>query len=95
LRIRWTLQATQNLDSIEAHIERDNPVAAAKTVLKIMDMVERLAEHPGIGRPGRVPGTRELVMPNLPYIVPYRVDPPDVLIVLRVLHGAMKWRDEP
>ncbi len=83
---------TSNLDAIEAYIEVDNPAAAARTVLEIIEAVEQLAGHPGMGRPGRVPGTRELIIARLPYIVVYRVRG-NVLEILRVLHGAMRWPD--
>jgi toxin ParE1/3/4 len=46
------------------------------------------------GRPGRWPGTRELIIPGTPYIVPYRVKGP-VVEILRVFHGARRWPDEP
>jgi toxin ParE1/3/4 len=49
-----------------------------------------LAEHPGMGRPGRVEGTRELVIAGLPYLVAY-LHRGDTVTVLRVVHGAMKW----
>jgi toxin ParE1/3/4 len=49
-----------------------------------------LAEHPGMGRPGRVEDTRELVVTGLPYVVPY-IHERDTVTILRVLHGAMKW----
>jgi len=49
-----------------------------------------LADHPGIGRPGRVDGTRELVIPGLPYVIAY-LHRGDTVTVLRVLHGAMRW----
>jgi toxin ParE1/3/4 len=49
-----------------------------------------LAEHPGMGRPGRVEDTRELVVTGLPYVVSY-IHERDTVTVLRVLHGAMKW----
>jgi len=49
-----------------------------------------LADHPGMGRPGRVDGTRELVIAGLPYVVAY-FHQGDTVTVLRVLHGAMKW----
>ena len=52
--------------------------------------VELLAQHPALGRPGRVEGTRELVVPDTPYLVPYRVRGHAVEI-LRVFHGARKW----
>jgi plasmid stabilization system protein ParE len=50
----------------------------------------RLLDHPALGRPGRVPGTRELVVSGTPYILPYRVQGETVQI-LHVLHGAQRW----
>jgi len=90
VRLEWTRAASRDLDSIEEYIGRDNPAAAIDTVLQIIRHVGPLAEHPGMGRPGRVEGTRELVITGLPYVVPY-VHVGDAVIVLRVLHGAMKW----
>jgi toxin ParE1/3/4 len=88
VRLKWTRAASRDLESVEQYISRNNPNAAIDTVLEIIRRVEMLAEHPGMGRPGRVEGTRELVLP--PYVVPY-VHQGDAVIVLRVLHGAMKW----
>jgi plasmid stabilization system protein ParE len=45
-----------------------------------------------MGRPGRVPGIRELVIPTTPYIVPYRVQR-EAIQILRVYHGARRWPD--
>lgn len=59
MRIRWTRRAARDLDGIEAWVETDDPLAAARLVLRIMDGVEHLADHPRLGRPGRVPDTRE------------------------------------
>ena len=89
MRLKWTRAASRDLESVEQYISRNNPKAAIDTVLEIIRRVEMLAEHPGMGRPGRVEGTRELVLGILPYVVPY-VHQGDALIVLRVLHGAMK-----
>jgi addiction module RelE/StbE family toxin len=90
LRIRWTRRAARDLEAIEAYIETDDPQAAARVVLRILDRVEQLGARPHLGRQGRVEGTRELVIVGLPYIVPYRVRG-NVLEVLRVLHAAMRW----
>lgn len=91
MRLRWTRLAECDLDEIADYIEGENPAAAARVVLEIIDQVEKLLpEHPAIGRPGRVPGTRELVIRGLPYIVPYRVRYND-LELLRVLHTARRW----
>jgi len=91
LRLRWTRLADRDLDEIAEYIEADNPAAAVRVVLEIINQVETLLqEHPAIGRPGRVPGTRELVIRGLPYIVPYRVRDNE-LELLRILHTARRW----
>jgi toxin ParE1/3/4 len=56
----------------------------------LLEAVERLAELPGLGRPGRVAGTRELIVPGTPYIVPYRLRG-DRLEVIAVFHTSQKW----
>jgi toxin ParE1/3/4 len=78
------------LDDVEAYIAQDNPEAAIRMVLKIIRSVEQLADSPGLGRPGRIPGTRELVVSGTPFLVPYRVRG-EFIEILAVLHGAMKW----
>jgi len=90
VRVKWTRAANRDLNSVAEYIGRDNPDAAVDTVLKIIQQVDMLADHPGLGRPGRVEDTRELVVTGLPYVVPY-VHKRDTVTVLRVLHGAMKW----
>lgn len=90
MRLKWTHAASRDLDSVEYYIGRANPGAAIETVIEIIRHVGMLAEHPGIGRPGRVDGTRELVIAGLPYLVAY-LHQGDTVTVLRVLHGAMKW----
>jgi len=76
--------------AIAEYIAQDNQTAAYGVHETILRQVGRLAEHPRIGRPGRVKGTRELVVSGTPYIVAYRVAGQDVTI-LRVLHGAQQW----
>jgi addiction module RelE/StbE family toxin len=89
--LRWTRRAERDLDEIAAYIGQDSPAAAARVVLELIDRVEvNLLEHPALGRPGRVIGTRELVIRDLPYIVPYRVREKDIEI-LRVLHTSRRW----
>ena len=90
MHIQWTKRASENLDAIEQHIEKDNPVAAAKAALRILTAVSLLQEHPELGRPGRVLGTRELVIPQSAYIVPYAIKA-DKIYILRVFHAAMQW----
>jgi len=90
LGIRWLKRALANLDAEAAFIARDHPAAAARVVEAVATTVELLAQHPALGRPGRVEGTRELVVPDTPYLVPYRVRG-HAVEVLRIFHGARKW----
>ena len=90
MRVRWLRRALINLDDEAEYIARDNPGAAARIVDRIATSVDRLATHPASGRPGRVPGTRELIVTGTPYIVPYRVRG-DTVEILRVFHAARRW----
>ena len=91
MRLRWTKRAERDLDEIAKYIGQDSPAAAARVILEVIDQVESsLTAHPAIGRPGRVLGTRELVIGGLPYVVPYRVREIDIEI-LRVLHTSRRW----
>ncbi len=77
MRIEWLPAAIDSLQNQLAYIERRNPEAA----------VGRLVVHPSIGRSGRRPGTRELVVARTPFLVVYRVEV-DVIAILRLFHGA-------
>lgn len=91
MRVRWTEKAVADIRSLRAYIEQDKPQAAKKLVLRIISMIEEdLVLQPGMGRPGRKAGTKELVISGTPYFVSYRVKK-EYLEMLRVLHGAMKW----
>lgn len=90
MKVRWTTPALCNLETIGNFISRDNPIAARNVVVRILDQTASLAVHPHAGRPGRVPGTRELVVKDTPYIVPYRVRD-DAVEGLAVFHGARQW----
>jgi toxin ParE1/3/4 len=83
-------RALANLNAEAEYIARDNPPAAARVVQTIRKSIDLLQRYPALGRPGRVAGTRELVVSGTPYIVPYRVRDNEVQI-LRVFHGARKW----
>ena len=90
MRIRWTEGADNNLDQLFEYIALDNPLAAVATVHKIINAAQMLADYPTIGIRGRERGTRELVVAGLPFIIIYAVRRDD-LVVIRVLHAAMKY----
>lgn len=93
MRVVWLRRALRNLQDEAEFIARDNPQAAREAVGRIQMAAEYLAEHPSLGRVGRVPGTRELVVPDTPYILPYRVKVNRVEI-LRVFHGSRRWPEQ-
>ncbi|MCB2184732.1 MAG: type II toxin-antitoxin system RelE/ParE family toxin [Desulfobulbaceae bacterium] len=91
MQVRWTEQAIADIQSLRSYIERDKPRAAKKIVLRIISIVESdLVLQPGMGRPGRKPGTKELIITGTPYFIPYRIKD-NWLEIVRVLHGAMQW----
>lgn len=89
MRVRWLLKALRNLDEEAAYIAAEDPAAARLVVGRVLEAVAMLKEQPGLGRPGRVPGTRELVILNSRYVVPYRVRSQAVEI-LRVFHTSRR-----
>ncbi len=89
MKLRWTAPALRDLEEIGDYIARDNPASAGRVVSVILDQAEGLTTHPHLGRAGRVPNTRERVIADTPYLVPYRVRGEDVEI-LAVLHGARR-----
>jgi plasmid stabilization system protein ParE len=75
------------------YIAADSPTAAAEVAQRIWDVSQLLSDQPGMGRPGRVTGTRELVVSGLPFILPY-VEKNGIVTILRVMHTSMKWPKE-
>lgn len=90
MTVAWSPRAIRHLLALRAYIARDSPDAAADVALTILAAVERLAELPNLGRPGRLAGTRELVVPGTPYVIPYRVRP-GRLEIIAVFHGRQGW----
>ena len=90
MQVKWLRRALRNLEQEAATIAQDSPPAAAALVAEADAATRLLALHPDMGRAGRVPGTRELVLPHFPYIIPYRVRERRVEI-LRVFHTSRKW----
>lgn len=90
--IAWTRLAVADLNQAYDYIAASNPDAAAGIVERIEKAVNALRLHPALGRPGRVPGTRELVVTRTSFIVPYRIMGERVEI-LAVIHVARRWPD--
>ncbi len=90
MKIEWTEPARRDLREIYLYIAQDNPYAARNLQAQIRERVTLLQENPHLGRLGRIDGTRELVMANSPYILPYRIRQ-DRIEILAVYHGARIW----
>ena len=89
MRLRWLRRALQNLEEEARHIAADDPDAARAVVARVLEAVSLLASQPELGRPGRVAGTRELIVLRTRYIVPYRLRG-DVVEILRVFHTSRR-----
>ena len=93
MNIRWSPTAAENLSRIFEYIRPDNPSAAERVVRIIYDSAGSLESFPYRGRVGRVDGTRELVLPSLPFVIVYRVLE-DAVEIAAVIHGAQRWPPE-
>ena len=89
LEVVWLRKALLNLDEEATYIAQDNPQAAQQVVTRIVHAIELLGYRPGLGRPGRVPGTRELPVAKTRYLIPYRVRGQRIEI-LRVFQTSRK-----
>ncbi len=94
MNLYWSPSAIEDLKHLRVYIARDNPRAAAEIAKTVLEAVERLRRFPSTGRPGRVPHTRELVVPGTPLVIAYTVSERGVEIIA-VLHGARMWPEEP
>jgi len=90
MQVIWFKHAVLDLKSVRGYIAQDNPQAAQQVVQRIKEKVALLSEQPGMGRPGRVPNTRELLVDQTPFILPYRVRD-NKIEILRVLHTSRRW----
>ena len=87
----WTENALRNLRDIGAFIAHDNPRAAANMIRRITASVASLTDYPRMGRIGRDPTTRELVVRGTPYIATYRVR--QRVEIIAIFHASRKWPD--
>lgn len=89
MKVRWTPEALEDRLQIWGYIVAEDPQAAVRLDQRIADTVSLLEEHPEMGRPGIIAGTRELI-PYENYRVVYEIAPSSVWI-LAVVHSARNW----
>ncbi len=90
MEVRWSARALADLEAIQDYLLERSPSAALRMVTVLRAAGETLSTMAQRGRPGRWPGTRELIVANTPYLIPYRVRG-EVVEILRVFHGARRW----
>jgi len=73
MQVKWLRKALQNLDDEAEYIAQEDPQAARIVVQRIVKAINLLKDNPSLGHPGRIHGTRERVVPDTRYIIPYRV----------------------
>ncbi len=91
MRLRWTVPAAYDLDSIRNYLVQHHPHFAEPTVRTIYRQVRLLKTSPKLGRPGHIAGTRELALAPLPYVVVYSLKA-EAVQILHIYHGAQDWR---
>ncbi len=89
MRVVWTPEAQQDRADIWDYIAVDNPQAAERMDGLFSDAAARLVEHPKLGRPGKIPGTRELI-PHESYRLVYEIEQETVWL-LALVHTARLW----
>ncbi|MDO8989563.1 MAG: type II toxin-antitoxin system RelE/ParE family toxin [Sideroxyarcus sp.] len=93
MRLRYLTGALHDLQLIHEYIARDNPVAARRVITAIRQESQSLTQHPHVGKPGQVEGTREQVHSRYPYIIAYRVQNKEIQI-LGIVHSSRKWPED-
>ena len=89
--VEWSAEAIGDLDDISTHHAAIDRKASARLIRRIVDLIETLlSRHPAMGRPGRLHGTRELVVSGTRYIAIYRVDR-GCIEILRIYHTSQDW----
>ena len=90
MKVVWPRRAIRHLVHLREYIEKDSEQNAALVAKRILEAIDLLQTHPDMGRPGRVLGTRELVVAETPYIIPYRFRR-ERLELIAIFHGRQKW----
>jgi plasmid stabilization system protein ParE len=91
VKLRVTPQARRHVEAIAEYLTERSPAASRFVGQRIRETMRLLTDFPMIGHEGALRGTREVVVPGLPYIIVHRVEPADgAIIILGVYHGARR-----
>jgi toxin ParE1/3/4 len=87
VQVRWQRRALSDLKSFRAWLDTIPDANADRVVWRIKDAAQRLGRLGDIGRPSKLPDTRELSVPNAPYVIAYQVRR-DFILIVAVYHTA-------
>ena len=92
MKLRVTPWARRHLEAIAEFLAERSPAASRVVGQRIRETVHLLANFPMIGHEGSLQGTRKMVVPGLPYIVVYQIEPGGggTLVILGIYHGAQR-----
>ena len=93
MNLVWTDTAITHLEAAWDYVKAASPAHAGAQLDRILDAAYNLVRFPDLGRRGRIPGTRELIIPDTPFLLAYRVRRSQIEI-LAVLHGARRWPEK-
>lgn len=94
MRIQWTPRALQDLEDIFEYLSQEDPASALSVLDRIEKAISHLMLYPEIGRKGRIPETRELIISGIPFFAVYRIRK-DAVHILALYHGAQLFPDMP
>lgn len=92
MKLAWYFKAEIDLERAGDYIRPENPKAADDVEHRLRTAVNYLPMFPDAGRPGRVKGTREIIIPEYRYLIRYRVKG-DTIQILRIFHTSRRWQD--
>ena len=90
MKIKLTKLAAQDLQSTKDYISQDKPNAGLAVIRRVIEAIDNIVTFPSMGRTGRVPHTKELVVSGTPLIIVYQIMQ-DTLYIVRIIHTAKKW----
>jgi toxin ParE1/3/4 len=89
MRLRWTPNAVEDLESIYAYLSKHRPIWAQSTIRLLYDAARSLRTMPDRGRAGKIAGTKELVLDRIPYLVIYQVTG-QVVELIHIVHTSQE-----
>lgn len=90
MQVRWTAAAAEDLENIANYLFDNAPEHAARLTRELYKSASLLKKFPNRGRTGKKSGTREFIVPSLPYVIVYQAAG-DVVHIVRILHAAQRW----